>query len=299
MHRAWHPDLDSAIVGTPPTLPIVLDLHGPEAEHLARARRARPDEPIALHDGAGRIATGLIQRVWSAGKREGPAVSVRVDQLRELPTGPALHVRTAVPKGGRIDEMIEQLSQVGASSWSPLRCARSVVDPRPTKLERLERLAIESMKQCGRAWCLRVADHTVGFAEALQPRAHASANDRCDDSEPPPAGRGQGVGSGDPIRAVARAPALADASEHPSSIILADASGLPAIDWLIAQHQPRGVASPHRTTCLLIGPEGGWTPDELAAARAAGAEILSFGPHAMRIETAAVAASAVINAAFA
>ncbi|MCC6677641.1 MAG: 16S rRNA (uracil(1498)-N(3))-methyltransferase [Phycisphaerales bacterium] len=45
---------------------------------------------------------------------------------------------------------------------------------------------------------------------------------------------------------------------------------------------------------LLIGPEGGWTPEELSAARAAGAQIASFGPHIMRIETAAVIASGIV-----
>jgi 16S rRNA (uracil1498-N3)-methyltransferase len=48
------------------------------------------------------------------------------------------------------------------------------------------------------------------------------------------------------------------------------------------------------TIRLLIGPEGGWTPDELRAARDAGARIASFGPHTMRIETAAPVAAAVI-----
>lgn len=45
---------------------------------------------------------------------------------------------------------------------------------------------------------------------------------------------------------------------------------------------------------LLIGPEGGWSADEIEAARSAGAAIASFGRHVMRIETAAVAAASVM-----
>jgi 16S rRNA (uracil1498-N3)-methyltransferase len=45
---------------------------------------------------------------------------------------------------------------------------------------------------------------------------------------------------------------------------------------------------------LAIGPEGDWTSDELDRLRGAGASVCSFGPHVMRIETAAVAASAII-----
>jgi len=42
----------------------------------------------------------------------------------------------------------------------------------------------------------------------------------------------------------------------------------------------------------LVGPEGGFTPDELAAAEAAGAVRLGLGPHVLRVETAAVALAA-------
>lgn len=45
---------------------------------------------------------------------------------------------------------------------------------------------------------------------------------------------------------------------------------------------------------LLVGPEGGWTDAELAAARSAGARVASFGPHVMRIEVAAPVACAIV-----
>lgn len=43
---------------------------------------------------------------------------------------------------------------------------------------------------------------------------------------------------------------------------------------------------------VLIGPEGGFTPDEVARATAAGCRAISLGPHVLRVETAAVAAAA-------
>ena len=47
---------------------------------------------------------------------------------------------------------------------------------------------------------------------------------------------------------------------------------------------------------VLIGPEGGLTPDEIAAARHAGMTAVRLGPRVLRTETAALAALATINA---
>jgi 16S rRNA (uracil1498-N3)-methyltransferase len=44
-----------------------------------------------------------------------------------------------------------------------------------------------------------------------------------------------------------------------------------------------------------IGPEGGFTPEEIAAADRGGFLPVSFGPHVLRIETAAVALAAKLS----
>lgn len=43
---------------------------------------------------------------------------------------------------------------------------------------------------------------------------------------------------------------------------------------------------------VLVGPEGGFTPEEIAVALAAGAGRVSLSPHVLRVETAALAAAA-------
>lgn len=43
---------------------------------------------------------------------------------------------------------------------------------------------------------------------------------------------------------------------------------------------------------VLVGPEGGFTAEEVAAAEAAGCRRVSLGRHILRVETAAVAAAA-------
>lgn len=50
-----------------------------------------------------------------------------------------------------------------------------------------------------------------------------------------------------------------------------------------------------RSACLAIGPEGGWTDEELSAALAAGFREASLGPQILRTETAVIAALAIVN----
>ncbi|MBU6412436.1 MAG: 16S rRNA (uracil(1498)-N(3))-methyltransferase [Planctomycetes bacterium] len=45
---------------------------------------------------------------------------------------------------------------------------------------------------------------------------------------------------------------------------------------------------------ILIGPEGGWSDEEMAWFTAQGLSKVRFGPHIMRLETAAVAAAAIV-----
>ena len=55
---------------------------------------------------------------------------------------------------------------------------------------------------------------------------------------------------------------------------------------------------PSDSLCLLVGPEGGLSERDLAAARAAGFEGLRLGPRILRTETAALAAIAGLNALY-
>jgi 16S rRNA (uracil1498-N3)-methyltransferase len=52
-----------------------------------------------------------------------------------------------------------------------------------------------------------------------------------------------------------------------------------------------------RDLVLLVGPEGGWSDEELRRAKAGGVEAVSFGPRVLRTETAATALIAATGAA--
>ncbi len=54
--------------------------------------------------------------------------------------------------------------------------------------------------------------------------------------------------------------------------------------------------TPPGSVALLIGPEGGLTEEEIAAAEACGYEAIGLGPRVLRTETAPLAALAILQA---
>ncbi|HET6381034.1 MAG TPA: RsmE family RNA methyltransferase [candidate division Zixibacteria bacterium] len=77
------------------------------------------------------------------------------------------------------------------------------------------------------------------------------------------------------------AEALRAAGAEPSVLLYERADG----PRLSAVEPPRGV---------VIGPEGGFTPDEVAAAEAAGLTVAGLGPRILRSESVALAVAAVV-----
>lgn len=223
-HTLFTPDIP------PPGGSIVIE--GDEARHAVRVKRITEGDPVTLTDGRGRVA-----QAEATDTRRRLALTIRTVDTAP-PIRPAVRVLTASPKGPRLEKMIDALSQVGAASWAPMDTKLGVVDPGANKMERSRRVALESAKQCGRAWVMDVEKKT-DFSKAL-------------------------------------------ADARGTRLVLADGAG-----------EPYTPTAAERVT-LLIGPEGGWTDEELDRARKAGANVCAFGVHTMRIETAAAVACACI-----
>ena len=72
----------------------------------------------------------------------------------------------------------------------------------------------------------------------------------------------------------------------------------PGARWLldVSGCVPAGLGMSTAVTAM-VGPEGGFTEEEAAQARAAGYQPVRIGPHTLRFETAAVSAAALIQTA--
>lgn len=123
-------------------------LSGEEARHLARALRARPGDRVTLFDGEGREAEAIVSGV---GARE---VLLRLGPIRlKAPSPWEITLALAVPGNVKMDEIVNQAIQLGAGRIVPLVTERTVTRFTPerwrSRQERLNRIAVETAKQCG------------------------------------------------------------------------------------------------------------------------------------------------------
>ncbi len=128
-----------------------LSLSTDDAHHLFRVLRLRDGESVTVSDGRGgwRSTTVADGGLHSVG-----------DVVVE-PAGSELTIATAIPKGDRLEWMVQKLTELGVSEIVFMHCERSVVrwkDDRAGKhLERLARVAREAASQSRRVWLPRLS----------------------------------------------------------------------------------------------------------------------------------------------
>lgn len=122
--------------------PVIL-LTGPEAAHALQVLRLGVGAEVELFDGRGREVRGQVRAV------SGEALEVEViGPVHDRPVPRTrLILAVAMPKGRRADWLVEKCAELGVESLWLLQTARGIVDPRPTKIARLQRKAAAAAKQ--------------------------------------------------------------------------------------------------------------------------------------------------------
>src|SRR5438477_8948794 len=121
-----------------------------EAHHLRHVLRLRGGDPVVLFDGQG--------REWSAEVEHAEKSVVIVRLLGERTPAPEPRVNVtvamAVLKADHMDDVVRDVTMLGAAAIVPITTAR-VIAPNRTRshdvVQRWERVAVASAKQCGRA----------------------------------------------------------------------------------------------------------------------------------------------------
>ncbi|MFP4355501.1 MAG: RsmE family RNA methyltransferase [Phycisphaerae bacterium] len=127
--------------------PGLVELDSAEAHHAAQVLRLTPGQQVELFDGKGNVAAGPLEQVT---KRR---VSVQVEQVVSVdPQRPEITLAFAVPKGKRLDWLLEKATELGAARLQPIEFARSVAapaDPGSGKWDRWMGHCIAAAKQSG------------------------------------------------------------------------------------------------------------------------------------------------------
>ncbi len=230
-------------------------LRGETAHHLGRVLRAEPGQLYELSDG---------NAVWLARTERVGRGAIEFTLVEPLPVpSPRLRVALllAIVRFDRFEWGLEKATELGADEIVPLAAVRSdkaLIAAAGKRTARWEKILLQSAQQARR---LR--------PPVLRPSARPAAAFR-------------------DVRAVS--PGLeAPPAGHPVlKILLSERPDATPLRRVLKGCEATSVA-------LAIGPEGGWSDQELAAARDAGFAEASLGANILRSETGVVAALAVVN----
>lgn len=224
-----------------------------ESRHASRVLRCRVNDQVVLFDGKGGEGVATVTEVNRGG------VILQVADLAKRPFDQRVRLTLAValPRAPRQPFMFEKCTELGVWAVWPMVCERSVVKPAAGQVEKWRRTTIEACKQCGRAWLPRI-ELPRPFSETL---AHAAEFDT-------------------------------------AVVTHADTSFTSLVDVLAASGTRSaggcsGESDDARTLLVWVGPEGGLSPEEIAAAVGVGAVGAQLGSHVLRVETAAITVAAL------
>jgi len=128
----------------------VVELPRETASHVAKVLRARAGDPLILFNGDGREFDGVIEAV--RGSRVSAAVGEGRSVDRESPL--AITLVQCVPRGDRMDFIVQKATELGVARIVPVLSQRSVVrlDPAQAQAKALHwrAVAVSACEQCGR-----------------------------------------------------------------------------------------------------------------------------------------------------
>lgn len=236
------------------------ELDADSAKKLVKVLRMAPGETFVAFNGFGREWECALTAVEAEGKARARAVLIQerdVENLRHL----HLSIAQAIPKGDKMDFVLQKGTELGVMEFWPFEAERSVSridfeddgERAAIRAARWRRIVESAAQQCGRADVPLV--HSI--ADLATVVDYGTGGARC---------------------------FLLDEDEE--TLSLREALKRESIEW--------DENSPPRVM-LLVGPEGGWSAREREWALRYGAESVSLGRRILRTETAALVAASILN----
>jgi len=220
------------------------------AHHIRNVLRKKPGDILHVSDGV-----AVLYQVVIEGFSKGEVhCSIQEKSPLADPPVPRVTLLSSLPKGSRMDWLVQKATEVGVAEIMPITMNRSVREIASKKVDhwmrRWEKIAVAAAAQSGRAE-FPVFHPPRPFAEAL----------RCLENVP--------------VK------------------IFADREG----ERSLLHDLVRSFPSPDRIS-VLVGPEGGMTPEEKAHLLQAGHIPVTLGETVLRVETAGILAVALLRYAW-
>ncbi len=250
-------------------------LTGDQAAHLARVLRAEPGQIYDV------VANGFLHRAEITHVTP-EAVHLLLHEELESDTALPLHLLIAIFKFDHLEWGIEKATELGIAKITPVlarRTEKHLAQAASKRVERWRRIALEASKQSRRTSIPDIAEPTW-----LQPALGAEANTPTrillsELEQSTPLVEALKPGQSSPIQELSSRPAPEQAKRVEG-----------------AMKGPASSTPSDITHALAIGPEGGWTPDELQLFISHNWQPVTLGPRILRAETAAIAAIAIASA---
>jgi 16S rRNA (uracil1498-N3)-methyltransferase len=264
-----------------------------ESHHALHVLRLKRGSAVELFDGCGACASGTIASIDKG------LVNVLIEQppVCSPRPGPLVDLAFSLPKGKRLDWLLEKAAELGAAALLPVICRRSLAgqdELSDNKRHRWLAHCIAAAKQSGTNY-LPDIDPPCELPVFLKSLAHADRPYQQMLVGMPGANIAPGA-TASPFAAcpygavlVGRASTLARATPPDQSRVRTDTplAGTPGAMVLSSAR-----------ILILVGPEGGFADDELSDIKASGLAAVRLGHTTLRIETAAIALLAATIAMF-
>ena len=259
MRRRFIADTFSPTTGHPTHAALT----GEQAAHLARVLRAQPGQIFDV------VANGFLHRAEITAVSDHEVAFTLHEEL-EADAALPIHLLLAVFKFDHFEWAVEKATELGVARITPIlarRTEKHLSLAATKRVERWRRIALESSKQSRRTDIPDIADPTQ-LAAALKSETV-------------------------PLRILL--------SETEQSLTLSAAlMQPPTTDGVPHSSQPyRDGWDVNSSLALAIGPEGGWTPEEMSLFTTHNWTHVTLGPRILRAETAAIAAIAIASSHFA
>jgi len=223
-------------------------IYGSEAHHLIRVLRKKVNDPVKFFDGQGRQYEGRLTYIDTKKNTAGGEI---LRQLRSEKKGVQINLFQGIPKGSKMDFVVEKATELGAdwivpffSQKNPLKMSKDQVAEKGRRWERLI-VAASKQSQRGRLPRLEPAGNLIEFQRTL---------------------------------------------ENGLTLVFDLDPALPSLKTTL-----RDKRNAERSINVVIGPESGFSPEELDWLKKRGAKFTKMGHQVLRTETAGLVALAAIK----